>query len=340
MIPNGERPVVQADLDSSAGWAPFARVVEHVDDRTLELLSPAFRARRLEVKVDRDIGRPQPGPVDGGGHHSIEVDLCGLLRRCVRVAGELDKVVHEGGQLSHLLGDVGEQPATLVFGHARSARQHLDVRAQARQGRLQLVARVSDEFALLLPGHVQSAASIALRLEARRPSSSRRRTSIDAARSCVVATRSAARVEPRHRSQARTGDEEREQCSEADAQPADDQQRGTEVRDRVVDVTDVLSELDRSSVPAGGAGDAKVPAVHVGVPELERPGASGNRDVITTQGDRGGLVLRDLAPPVSEGDAQVIAARSASGDRSTAARSPGLWSLAIRMASARTDSST
>jgi hypothetical protein len=79
------------------------------------------------------------------------------------------------------------------------------------------------------------------------------------------------------------------------------------IRDRVVDVTDVLSELDRSSVPAGGAGDAKVPAVHARIPELEPTDALGDRDVVSTQGDRGGLVLRDLAAPVREGDAQVIA---------------------------------
>ena len=75
----------------------------------------------------------------------------------------------------------------------------------------------------------------------------------------------------------------------------------------VVDVVDVLSELDRSSVPAGGAGDAKVPAVHVGVAELEPTVASGDRDVVSTQGNRGGLVLWDLAAPVRESDAQVIA---------------------------------
>src|SRR5947199_10247936 len=55
VVPDGDRPVAQADLDPLTGRAPLAGVVQHVDDRTLELMTPALDARWLEVEHDGDV---------------------------------------------------------------------------------------------------------------------------------------------------------------------------------------------------------------------------------------------------------------------------------------------
>jgi hypothetical protein len=112
---------------------------------------------------------------------------------------------------------------------------------------------------------------------------------------------------PRHRAQARPGDDQREQRRDQDAEPGHDQQRRPQVRDRGIDVVDGLRELDRPSVPGRGAGDAKVTPVDVGVPEHEAGVAARDRDVGAALGNRDGLVGRGLAAPIRERDAHVVA---------------------------------
>src|SRR5881296_844397 len=63
VIADGDRPVAQAYLDQPTGRTPLARIVQHIDDRTLELVPAALDARGLEVELDGDIGRPQASPV-------------------------------------------------------------------------------------------------------------------------------------------------------------------------------------------------------------------------------------------------------------------------------------
>ena len=68
----------------------------------------------------------------------------------LRAARELDDVADERGELVELRDDVGAQALALVLGQPVGVLQHLDVGAQARDRRAQLVAGVGDEMALRL----------------------------------------------------------------------------------------------------------------------------------------------------------------------------------------------
>ena len=82
--------------------------------------------------------------VDGLGHELVEADV--LDRRGgVAVAGELDEVGDEVAELLGLLDDVVEQRVALGLRQVRRVAQDLDVRAQARDRRAQLVRRVGDQ---------------------------------------------------------------------------------------------------------------------------------------------------------------------------------------------------
>ena len=168
------------------------------------------------------------------------------------------------------------------------------------------MARVADEIALLLPRRVESREH---RVEAGREATELiaaadvdRRGEVLRGRHTFGCTR-----EPGHGSKARSGDEEGEQRRHEDAQPPDDQQRGSQIRDRRIDVVDVRGELDRFSVRRGGAGDAKMPAAHVRVPEREPDVAACDRHVDSTQGNRDGLIRGNLAAPVCSSDSEIVA---------------------------------
>ena len=63
-------------------------------------------------------------------------------------ARELDQLRHQRRHLGQLVDDVGQEPLPLPCRQRALAREHLDVRAQARERRPQLVRRVGDELVL------------------------------------------------------------------------------------------------------------------------------------------------------------------------------------------------
>jgi hypothetical protein len=80
-------------------------------------------------------------------------------------ARELDQLGHERGHLAQLLDDVGEQLFALVGRHGVVAREHLDVGAEARERRAELVRGVGNELPLRASGLLECGEH---RVEARR----------------------------------------------------------------------------------------------------------------------------------------------------------------------------
>ena len=99
------------------------------------------------VGREGDAGAVAPGPLDRVGGDEVEPDVLGLARRLV-AAGELDELGDQRRHLGQLLGDVAQQLLAVAGRQRLVAGEHLDVRAQARQRRPQLVRRVGDELAL------------------------------------------------------------------------------------------------------------------------------------------------------------------------------------------------
>src|ERR1700730_13645955 len=55
VVADRDRAVAQAHVDLPTGRAPLARVVQHVDGRALELVTPALHARGVAVELDGDV---------------------------------------------------------------------------------------------------------------------------------------------------------------------------------------------------------------------------------------------------------------------------------------------
>ena len=89
------------------------------------------------------------GALDELAHDLVDADVVDDVAR-LRAARELDHVADERRQLVELRDDVGAQARALLLGQAVGVLQHLDVGAQARDRRAQLVARVGHEVALRL----------------------------------------------------------------------------------------------------------------------------------------------------------------------------------------------
>ena len=80
-------------------------------------------------------------------HEQIQPD--GLLRQLLMLAaGELDEVGDEGRQLFDLVDRLAENLVALVVGKVVLAAQELEVGAQARDGRSELVGRIRHELSL------------------------------------------------------------------------------------------------------------------------------------------------------------------------------------------------
>ncbi len=89
-------------------------------------------------------------------HELIEPHVLDRVGRLL-LARQLDEVADQAAQLLQLLDDVAQQPPPLLLGQPRRQRQHLDVRAQARQRRAQLVRGVGDELPLAADRRLQRA---------------------------------------------------------------------------------------------------------------------------------------------------------------------------------------
>ena len=187
-------PVAQLDLDRAAVGAPLARVVEQVRHRARDPVGLAADERRLEVGLERHRRRRLAArPVDDRLDELVEPDVVELRIGAALAARELDHVRDECGELVELGDDVGPKRRELVGRQPIGLLERLDVRAQARDRRAQLVARVGDELALRLDGR-SSASSVVLKLCASRASSSRPTTSIRSVTSGSAAIASVRRV--------------------------------------------------------------------------------------------------------------------------------------------------
>ena len=125
-----------AALSSRFATARSSRDGHALDERRLELggeVTPgAWRRARSTAARDQPV---EPHVLDRG--------RVGLL-----VAGELDEVADERGQLLELRDHVGAQPLAVAGVRRPAAGQHLEVRAQRGERRAQLVRGVGDELAL------------------------------------------------------------------------------------------------------------------------------------------------------------------------------------------------
>ena len=71
-----------------------------------------------------------------------------MIAVAVALAGEVDQVADEVGQLLELVDDVGEQRAAVLVGEQVGVDEDLDVGAEAGERRAELVGGVGDELAL------------------------------------------------------------------------------------------------------------------------------------------------------------------------------------------------
>ena len=99
---------------------------------------------------EHDLVAPAPlGPLDQLTRDLVEAHVVDDVAR-LRPARQLDDVADQRRQLVELGDDVGAQARALLLGQAVGVLQHLDVGAQARDRRAQLVACVGDQVALRL----------------------------------------------------------------------------------------------------------------------------------------------------------------------------------------------
>ncbi len=131
--------------------------------------------------------RPSLCPVHRPLHQVGERHGFGLGLGPFVVPGQVDQVTNESRQLLQLGVHVGQKCVPVLGRQVPHLHEHLDVGAQAGERGPQLVAGVGDQLGLLLAGGVQ-APSMALKLRARRPSSSLPVSSMVADRSWVSAT--------------------------------------------------------------------------------------------------------------------------------------------------------
>ena len=99
------------------------------------------------VALEAQVGEAPLEAIDERGDERVELDVVEAVGR-TRAARELDDVADERGQLVELGDDVGAQVGEILGREPIGVLEHLDVGAQARDRRAQLVARVGDEVAL------------------------------------------------------------------------------------------------------------------------------------------------------------------------------------------------
>ena len=148
------------------GRAVLDGVVDQVVDGPPEPRGDAEQQGRGELGVERGLGGVPVGALDGLADDRGP----GARPRCRRgllAAGEVDQVVDEQRQLLDLLDDVAEQLLALGGVHVVGLLEDLDVGAQARDRRAQLVRGVGDELALGVHGGVERAHRALERVEHR-----------------------------------------------------------------------------------------------------------------------------------------------------------------------------
>ena len=260
--------VRDGDLDRRARLAPLDGVVEHVRDGSLEPARDAANDGRLERRREADLGREPLGPRDLLVHELVElhVDELEVGRLLAR---ELDEPGHEAAHLPELAHEVAEQRLARGGREVVAACEHLDVRADARERRPELVGGVGDELALL-----------ALRLVERREHRVEARAE---PRELVVSleadpVRQVARLgddlrlarQLRHRTQRGPGDERAERGGRGDAAERDEHEDQADPVEETVDLLERADELEHVVVADRHHELEHVRPLDVGVRE-ERP---------------------------------------------------------------------
>src|SRR5207248_5103908 len=103
--------------------------------------------RLLHLGREEDTGPISLHALDRAGSHQIEPYILGV-ELLLLAACKLDQLGDQRRHLTELLDDVAQEPLALTRWQRALAREHLDVRAQARDRRSQLVRRVRDELPL------------------------------------------------------------------------------------------------------------------------------------------------------------------------------------------------
>ncbi|MEZ5098238.1 MAG: hypothetical protein R3C15_00160 [Thermoleophilia bacterium] len=258
MIANDHLTAGHGDLDRGRRRAPLDGVVEQVRDRAVEPGRHAADDRRLRVQRDLDLRRQPSRALHGVLHELVELHLR-RLQVGRPVGRDLDEVRDEAAHLLELAHHVGEQRGALLLAHGGVAREHLDVRAQARQRRAQLVRRVRDELTLRLVGDLERRQH---RVEARaEPGELVAAVDVDPVREILrLGDDLGLARQATHGLQRRARDEPAEQGRDADPADREEDQDQADPVQQPVDVVDRADELEGVPVVRG---HRQHPHVHV-----------------------------------------------------------------------------
>ena len=154
VVSHREPPVADLHLDLGAGRAPLRRVVEQVPHGPLDRRRHSLHDRWLELDAVRHLGSVAASSLHCVGDEQVETDVFRidghLLGAC-----ELDELRDERRHLAELLDHVREQARSICRGQHAITREYLDVRAHAREGRSELMRSVGDELPLGASGLLQ-----------------------------------------------------------------------------------------------------------------------------------------------------------------------------------------
>ena len=232
---------------AAAGRAPLGRVVEQVGDRAVEPRPLAGHHARLQVDGEADLRRVAACALDRGRHELVEPQRLGWVARDLAVAGELDEVADQLAELLELGDEVAPQALAVGGRQVAAGAEHLEVGAQRRERRAQLVRRVGDELAL-------GALRVVERLEHRVERRGQPRELVVALR--LDAARQVARAgdvlgglgQLGDRSHGVAGGEAAEERRQRDAAEREQPEAEPQPRERRVDLAHRPRELDRGAV--------------------------------------------------------------------------------------------
>jgi len=144
VVADGELAVAHADLDGLVGRAPLSGVVEQVAHGALEPRPVAHHERRLRAQPHLARGSQTLGD---SGHDLVEAHRLALVQGRLALAGELDQVGHEAGELLELATDARQQLLAVGGAQPVGVGEQLHARPQGGERGAQLVRSIRDELA-------------------------------------------------------------------------------------------------------------------------------------------------------------------------------------------------
>ena len=264
------------------GRAVLQGVVDQVVDGPPQARGDAEQQGRGELGVERGLGGVPVGALDGLADDEVQAHVLGV-RWGLLAAGEFDEVVDEQRQLLDLLDDVAEQLLALGGVDVGGLLEDLDVGAQARDRRAQLVRGVGDELALGVHGGVERAhrapEGVEHRVEADREAPDLiGAVGGDASREVLGArdVLGGACQAPDGRDDG-ARDDPAQQRREGDPAERDQREDQPQAAQHVVDFGERLGELDGQAGAHALGEDAQVDAVDARVAEERAPAACRER---------------------------------------------------------------